>query len=86
MTRESEPISVAGMERMGMLMPIATPSSLIACWEVKPAAISLAGSRREMTELMREFEVRIPVIGSAECKSGLNCERGFFSLPPLTKK
>ena len=34
---------------------------------------------REITELMRELEVRIPVMGRAEESRGRNCRLGLFS-------
>ena len=78
-------MSVAGMESTGMLMPVATPISLIASELVNPAAISLAGKRREMAEFTRELEVRIPVMGRAEASSGFSWRRGSFSRPPFAK-
>ena len=76
---------VAGMVSMGIHIPMAVPISLIASLLEKPAAMSLAGRRREMTELIRELEVRIPVIGRAEESKGLNCRLGFLNFPPFTK-
>ena len=38
-----------------------------------------------MTELMRELDVRIPVMGRAEESRGRNCRLGFFNRPPLAK-
>ena len=86
MTRASEPISVEGMDRMGMLIPIAMPISLMACSDVNPAAIRRAGRSREIAELMSEPEVRIPVIGSADARRGRSWPRGSRSFPPLIKK
>ena len=71
---------------MGMLMPIATPISLIASLLVNPAAINRAGKSREMAELTMALEVRMPVMGRAEESRGLSCRLGLFSRPPFAKK
>ena len=86
MTSAREPISVEGIDRTGMLIPIMTPMPLIVSAEEKPAAISLAGRMSAMTELIKEEEVRIPVMGMAEESRGLKARFGFLNLPPLMKK
>ena len=73
------------MVSIGIHIPMAVPISLMASLLEKPAAMSLAGKSREMTELMRELEVRIPVMGSADESKGLNCRLGFLNFPPFTK-
>ncbi len=78
-------MSVAGIVSMGIHIPMAVPISLIASLLEKPAAMSLAGRRSEITELISELEVRIPVMGSADDSRGLNWRFGFLNFPPFTK-
>ena len=79
MTNESDPISVAGMERTGILIPIITPMSLIACSAENPTAASLIGKSKEMAEFINEAEVRMPVTGKAVASNGLKAFLGFLS-------
>ncbi len=76
---------MVGINSSGIACPAAEPKALIAAAFVQPADISRSGRITDTSEIVKEFAVRIRVMGADDLKSGFSWVLGLHILFFLTK-